>query len=231
MYAGSLLWSNIATFLIIAVVIGFTLLPVWPESAKKVLWYLTCTFLIFMLTFIFLRFVAFLFMWILGYEFWVFPRLFDESLSFIDSFKPVYTFEKGSPGQGYYRIGLIVALVAFVYWALTQPTEFDEFVKAQREFIDDIYSGNLLADVAAVQTQTVDRAKSRIPDLEQLLRDMAADEIEMAKEASGNVSTGTGGDDAPAYLSEEEVRSSRKSGVNEDEMLESLLNKETSHEE
>ena len=226
MYAGSLLWSNIATFLVIAVVIGFTLLPVWPESAKKVLWYLTCTFLIFMLTFIFLRFVAFLVMWILGYEFWVFPRLFDESLSFIDSFKPVYTFEKGSPGQGYYRVGLIVAIIAFIYWALTQPTEFDEFVKAQKEFIDDIYSGNLLADVAAVHTQTVDRAKSRIPDLEQLLRDMAADEIEMAKEASGNGSATSSGEEEPAYLSDEEVRSNRKSAVNEEDILETLLNHE-----
>lgn len=217
MYQGSLLWSNIATVLIIAVVIGFTLLPVWPEQAKVVLWYITCTFLIFMVVFIFLRLMAFLIMWILGYEFWIFPRLFDESLSFQDSFKPVITFEKGSPGQGYYRMGLVVALLGFIYWACTQPTEFDGFLKAQKEFIDDIYSGNLLADVAAVHKDTLDRTKSRIPDLEALLRDMAADEIEMAKEKEGGNETEAGG---------EASREEAKHGINEEEMLESLLKEE-----
>lgn len=220
MYAGSLLWSNIATGAIIAIVIGFTLLPVWPDTAKKVLWYLTCTFLIFMLVFIFLRFVAFLFMWMIGYEFWVFPRLFDESLSFQDSFKPVYTFEKGSPGQGYYRIALIGGLIAFVYWALTQPTEFDGFLAAQKEFIDDVYSGRLLTDVAQVHKDTLDRTRSRIPDLEALMRDMAADEIEMAKEKE-EVKSKSEEEDSAA----DEARDAEADEA-EDTMLEDLLRDE-----
>ena len=160
MYAGNMVWSNIATGAVIAVVIGFTLLPIWPDFAKKILWYCSVTFLIFTLTFCLIRFVAFLLMWLLGYEFWVFPRLFDESLSFQDSFKPIYSFEKGPNGQGYYRIGVLALLSWFVYWACTQPTEFDGFLKAQRDFIDDIYSGNLLADVAHNHRETL--GKSRI---------------------------------------------------------------------
>jgi hypothetical protein len=42
-----------------------------------------------MLGFLLLRFLAFLFVWVTGYEFWFLPNLFDESLSFVDSFKPV----------------------------------------------------------------------------------------------------------------------------------------------
>lgn len=155
MYAGNMVWSNIATGAVIAVVIGFTLLPIWPDFAKKILWYCSVTFLIFTLTFCLIRFIAFLLMWLLGYEFWVFPRLFDESLSFQDSFKPIYSFEKGPNGQGYYRIGVMALLSWFVYWACTQPTEFDGFLKAQRDFIDDIYSGNLLADVAHNHRETL----------------------------------------------------------------------------
>jgi len=45
MYAGSMVWSNMATAAVIIVVIGFTLLPIWPEFAKKILWYFSVTFL------------------------------------------------------------------------------------------------------------------------------------------------------------------------------------------
>jgi translocation protein SEC62 len=67
--------------------------------------------------------------------------LFDESLSVVDSFKPVYSFDKGSAGQTMYRLGLLVALVAFIVWAASQPTEFDGFLAAQKDFVDDLYSG------------------------------------------------------------------------------------------
>jgi translocation protein SEC62 len=199
-YAGNMVWSNIATGAVIAAVIGFTLLPIWPDFAKKMLWYFSVTFLIFTLSFCLIRFVIFLFLWVFGYEFWVFPRLFDESLSFQDSFKPIYSFEKGSAGQGYYRVGVIVAIIGFVYWACTQPTEFDGFLKANKDFIDDIYSGNLLADVAHDHHANLDRTRN-VPNLEDLLREMAEEErIEATahnpdpEEAAG-AGTGGGGDE------------------------------------
>lgn len=175
MYAGDTTWSNIATVALVAIVIICTLLPIWPDWAKKILWYCSVTFLIGMLSFCSIRFVLFLFMWILGYEFWVFPRLFDETLSFQDSFKPIISFEKGKPGEGYYRIGLVIALAGFVAWACTQPTEFDGFIQAQRHFLDDLYSGNLLADVAQEAKDNIDKAK-RVPNLEELLREVEEEE-------------------------------------------------------
>ena len=192
MYAGNMVWANVATGAVIAIVIGFTLLPIWPEFAKKILWYCSVTFLIATLAFCLIRFVLFLLFWLVGYEFWIFPRLFDESLSFQDSFKPIYTFEKGSSGQGYYRVGMVFLLGGFVYWACTQPTEFDGFIKAQRDFIDDIYSGNLLADVAHDHRETLDRTRGRVFDLEALLREMAEEE-KAAIEASKAEPTGLDG--------------------------------------
>ena len=183
MYAGNMVWANVATGAVIAIVIGFTLLPIWPEFAKKILWYCSVTFLIASLTFCLIRFVLFLLLWLVGYEFWIFPRLFDESLSFQDSFKPVYTFDKGTAGQGYYRVGMMALLGGFVYWACTQPTEFDGFIIAQRDFINDIYSGHILADVAHDHRETLDRTRGRVYDLEALLREMA-EEDKAAIEAS-----------------------------------------------
>lgn len=40
---------------------------------------------------------------------------------------------------------------AFLYWAYSQPTEFDSLVAAQRQFMHDLYEGNLLSDVAQVR--------------------------------------------------------------------------------
>lgn len=177
------MWSNIATGLVIAVVIGFTLLPIWPDVAKKILWYFSVTFLIGTLAFCLIRVVAFLVLWILGYDFWIFPRLFDESLSFQDSFKPVYSFEKGSSGQGYYRIGMIALLIGFTYWAYSQPTEFDGFIQAQKDFIDDLYSGKLIADVAFDPRDHLDRSK-KVPSLEDLLKELEKDENSITEKAA-----------------------------------------------
>jgi translocation protein SEC62 len=176
MYAGNMMWSNIATGLVIFAVVGFTLLPIWPDYAKRILWYLSVTFLIFTLSFCLIRFVLFMVLWLFGYEFWIFPRLFDESLSFQDSFKPIYSFEKGSTGQGYYRIALLLGLVGFTYWAYTQPTEFDGFLAAQKDFIDDLYSGKLLADVAFDPREHMNQQNKKVPSLQDLLKELENDE-------------------------------------------------------
>jgi translocation protein SEC62 len=176
-WEGNKLWNYIFTTLIVVAVIGFTLLPIWPDAAKRILWWFSVTFLIATLSFCLIRFVLFLVLWILGYEFWIFPNLFDESLSFQDSFKPMYSFIKGSKGQGYYRIGLIVAIIAFVSWACTQPTEFDGMIQAQKHFLDDLYSGKLLADVAQETKDNIDKVKKpKVPTYEELQKEQEEEE-------------------------------------------------------
>ena len=69
------------------------------------------------------RWTVFLTCWCIGYDFWILPNLFDESLTVVESFKPLYTFEKTPKGQGIYRAVLAVLLVAFVVWCYNQPTE------------------------------------------------------------------------------------------------------------
>ena len=63
-----------------------------PVHTQVWLWYVSVTLLSFMLGFLLLRFLAFLLVWVGGFEFWFLPNLFDESLSFVDSFKPVSRF-------------------------------------------------------------------------------------------------------------------------------------------
>jgi translocation protein SEC62 len=203
MYEGSMMWSNIGTVLLISAVIGFTLLPIWPDIAKKVLWYISCTFLIFTLSFCLIRALLFLFLWILGYEFWVFPNLFDESLTFVDSFKPIYSFEATAEGQGYYRVGMVFGLIGFVAWAMTQPTEFDTFIQGQKHFLDDLYSGNLLADVAADHKATLDGVKRKVPTFEDLLREVEEEENGTPGDTESAARQAAGEAAADAILEEE----------------------------
>lgn len=223
-----MMWSNIATGLVIAVVIGFTLLPIWPDYAKRILWYFSVTFLIGTLSFCLIRFVLFLMLWVFGYEFWIFPRLFDESLSFQDSFKPVYSFDKGTTGQGLYRMGLIVALVGFGYWAYSQPTEFDGFLKAQTEFIDDLYSGKLIADVAFNPREHMEKHGKRVPSLEDLLKELEKDENSITEKATEQ--------DAEEYIKPTDADSgldhSNSDGNTEDsDDLDRLVNEQVAHDE
>jgi translocation protein SEC62 len=176
MYHGSRLVSHFMTGVLIVGFLTITCFPIWPQFLKVWMWYLSVTLLVFMLGFLSIRGLLWFFMWCMGYDFWVLPRLFDESLGIAESFVPVYSFEGGSPGQGYYRSAAVLGIVAFVYWAYTQPTEFDSFISAQRDFVHDLYEGNLLADVSQESKENID--KPRVQSLEDILRELDEEEDE-----------------------------------------------------
>jgi hypothetical protein len=50
-----------------------------------------------------------------GFDFWILPNLFDESLGYFDSFKPVISLEKSTPGQLPCRLGIGVAFFSFFH--------------------------------------------------------------------------------------------------------------------
>lgn len=112
----------------------------------------------------------FLFIWMIGYECWFLPNLFDETLNFVDSFKPVYSFEPTKPGQLPYRLGVAVAFFSFCWWAVTQPSEFDGFVAAQGDFLKDLYAGTLLSDMSQADKDNIDKPKMQ--SLDDLLKSL-----------------------------------------------------------
>lgn len=173
-YDGNPMWSNVLTG---GLVVGFLLVtcfPIWPEFLKLALWYVSVTLLIVMFVTLMLRLFLFLFVWIFGWEFWIFPNLFDESLTIVDSFKPVVSFEPTKPGQMWWRMAVFAAFGSFVFWAYTQPSEFDDFLQANKQFVDDLYEGNLLADFSQQQMDDID--KLRVPTIDELLGDLAEDD-------------------------------------------------------
>lgn len=166
-YEGDKSLSHLLTTLLI---IGFfccVCFPIWPNFLKVFAWYLSASLLLFIFFLITFRGLLFLFVWIFGYDCWFLPNLFDESLGFVDSFKPVISFERTKDGQLFYRIGIAVAFFSFCWWAVTQPSEFDGFVAAQGDFIKDLYAGTLLSDMSQQDKENIDKPK--MDSLEDLL--------------------------------------------------------------
>ena len=159
-----------------ALIMGFLFcvcFPIWPTFLRVFVWYLSVTLLLFIFFLVTARAFAFLCVWIIGFEFWFLPNLFDETLSFTDSFKPVYSCESTKPGQLPYRLGVGVGFFAFCYWAITQPSEFDGFVAAQGDFLSDLYQGKLLSDMSQEQKESIDKPK--VQSLDDLLKSLDQD--------------------------------------------------------
>lgn len=176
MYEGDKTFSHMMTTLLIGGFLFCTCFPIWPNFLKIFVWYMSVSLLIFIFFLVTFRGLLFLFVWILGYDFWFLPNLFDETLNFTDSFKPVVSLEKTKDGQVMYRVGIAVAFSSFCYWAVTQPSEFDGFVAAQGDFISDLYKGTLLSDMSQKDKDEIDKPK--MESLEDLLKKLDSDDQE-----------------------------------------------------
>jgi len=80
--------------LIIAGVLLACMFPVWPMWAKVGIWYLSVIFLSLYFGLLILRMVIYTAFWVVGFDFWIFPNINDEYCGFLDSFQPVYSWEK-----------------------------------------------------------------------------------------------------------------------------------------
>ncbi|CAH0492244.1 unnamed protein product [Peronospora farinosa] len=174
MYEGSKTLRNIMTALLIIGFLIITCFPIWPQWAKVALWYMSVTFLIFVAIFVVVRLFIFFMLWMIGYEYWLLPNIFDDNLSVADSFVPLYSLRSTDPSERIYRIIGLVAFTCFSVWVMNQPTDFDEYMELTKQFTDDIYSGKLLSDMSQKDQDNIDAVK--VPDLEDLLKDDDEDE-------------------------------------------------------
>lgn len=89
--------SGLQHFLLALIILGVLLVcmfPVWPMWAKIGIWYLSVIFLSLYFGLLIIRMVIFTMFWIVGFDFWIFPNLNDEYCGFLDSFQPLYSWEK-----------------------------------------------------------------------------------------------------------------------------------------
>lgn len=176
LYDGDKTMSHLMTA---GLVLGFLFcvcFPIWPTFLRVFVWYLSVTLLLFIFGLVTARAFLFLCVWMLGWELWFLPNLFDESLGFVDSFKPVISCDPTKPGQLPYRLGVGIAFFSFCYWAITQPSDFDFYVAAQGDFLKDLYAGTLLSDMSQEDKDNIDTPKMQ--SLDDLLKNLDEDEKE-----------------------------------------------------
>ncbi|AFZ79287.1 translocation protein sec62, putative [Theileria equi strain WA] len=90
-YEGSQKWNYFMLCAMIFGIFAMCMFQAWPLYLKLSMWYLSVVLLSFLLVAIILRLILFLALWFCGFDFWLFPNLFDEDLGVVDSFKPLYS--------------------------------------------------------------------------------------------------------------------------------------------
>jgi translocation protein SEC62 len=121
-------------FYLITVVIGvlmYCLFPVWPFEVKMAVWWVSYILLMFLLGLNIVRYVLFVTLYIFGIDFWLFPELYDDKKGVLDSFKPLYTYNKREETLITILVRLAIAIV-FLYCAVT--------VYLNPDMIDDLYN-------------------------------------------------------------------------------------------
>ena len=169
MYEGKQGFNHALTALLIVVFLAITCFPIWPRSAKVGLWYCSVTLLGIFAIVSFVRAVVFMFAWLLGWDFWILPRLFDDNVSFLGSFKPLYSLQRDDNQSSSLRIFVILLVAAFTGWIYSQPTEFDHFIVGARQFTEDLYEGKLLPERSQQEKDDIDKVK--MPSLEELMKE------------------------------------------------------------
>lgn len=89
--------NGMQKFMLALLIVGVLLacmFPAWPMWAKIGIWYVSVIFLIIYFGILIIRLVVYIAFWIVGFDFWIFPNINDEYCGFLDSFQPIYSWEK-----------------------------------------------------------------------------------------------------------------------------------------
>jgi len=96
----------------ILLVVMICLFPVWPDFTKLIIFYISLVTLYFLVGLLFIRLIVWLVFRIFGVEFWLFPNL-NADVGPIESFVPLYSFDKTEDGWVEYLGRFIALLITF----------------------------------------------------------------------------------------------------------------------
>lgn len=135
--------SSFWGWLIVGLVLGIMLFPLWPMFGKIAVFYISLYLLIFLVKFaitklaaILLRVLLYMIIRPFGYEFWVLPEIFD------DNFFPLYSFTKAEDGLwGYLFRVFIFLFIGYLFYEVSRdPTVIKDYVDTAAQSHDDIVS-------------------------------------------------------------------------------------------
>ncbi|CAJ1417789.1 unnamed protein product [Effrenium voratum] len=160
--------------LIIAGVLLACMFPVWPMWAKVGVWYLSVIFLTLYFGVLILRMLIFTMFWIVGFDFWIFPNLNDEYCGFLDSFQPIYSWEKRKDDALMLLVRFASLGIAAV--AMQQIAETTSFEDVQ-DLVTSSYADVLAWGVDKL-TALPGSEKQALPSVEELQKEKDMEENE-----------------------------------------------------
>lgn len=134
-------WGNILLLVFVGCVIGICLLPVWPSFLKLTLYYILLAYMIIFLGVLGVRYLLWFICWPFGYSVWIFPRLNDD-VGLKESFQPFITCKRSKTAtlKRLIIFGSVIGAFYYVFFHYDVP----EFVRENKQFMEDIYKGRLL---------------------------------------------------------------------------------------
>lgn len=145
-YEGDTSWNPLKLAGIVLLVIALCLFQLWPPAVRVGVWYLAVTVLLALFFTSVIQVLVLALAWLAGYELWVLPNLWSNTAMIWDLFSPVYTIEKSEGSAWYWRVGLLGVILGSGYWVASQPDELEKFMATNKQFVEDLYAGNLLSD-------------------------------------------------------------------------------------
>lgn len=108
-------WQGIFLMFLVLGIIAACCFPIWPVSAKLGVWYCSVVLLCIILGITVVRYVLFTIFFIVGYDFWIFPNMYDDRAGFWETFSPLYFFRKRDDSVCQVSVRVVVcAVVIFV---------------------------------------------------------------------------------------------------------------------
>jgi len=182
--------TKVLTILALSAIVAICLFQVWPLKLKLAVFYTSVALLYILIGLILVRLAVYIFFRILGFNAYIFPNLFEE-VSFIESFKPFFSFDKCEDGTiGYVARAFGLVLLAYLMFRLSQEPEIiQEYQNIATQSYDDIISWGV--GKLEGQIEIVDKNK----DFKKLINDLldAADQdeaLEKQKKEGGDTKEG-----------------------------------------
>lgn len=151
------------------------LFNIWPMWMKIGLWYCSFYLLVIMVGFIIFRLTVWFVLFLIGIDFWVFPNFFNDDIEFLQSFVPLYSFEKRDDDfmMVILRILSAIGLVFLLYMLAQEPANIDEITNFTNENLQDLFNwGNdrfVLGRIADTSNTTNKKKSAREIFMEAIL--------------------------------------------------------------
>jgi len=161
-WEGSKTFQHVMMALVIVGTLCVTMYNAWPIWAKVGSWYCAVSLIGAFSLLLVVRLFAYVALWCIGIEFWIFPNLDDADLGLLDGFKPVYSFERRRDGWFMLTLRLTaICITATSSYQIAQSYSFHDGAEV---------IGNMLIDMQdwsfKKMTETPQIAASNVPSIE-----------------------------------------------------------------